>query len=304
MDNIKNGAIQDPRPEEKKALDYIHTTGVTPVTWVEKKTWKRYKQRNQNGSYSCVFQAGAKAIEVLTGKVVSASPYFWRKNYPNEGSFLQDMGDVYYNRYTCLEAVSPSQFQNEVVMNTIKQLTTNIGVTGYRTIRNAKDIEQIAEAIEAYKQCVVLLESNSNEYQLTPIYLGGLTTFGHGICAVDYGLVNGVKTIACEDSAGQTSSPDGLRLITQDFLQHRVFAAMYFLGVKDVSVPQDKFLFTKDMGLGSFGNNVKELQKRLGVKQTGLYWTMTRDAVRKYQKDHGIINTGFCGTITRSYLNS
>jgi hypothetical protein len=286
---IPDGALIDTRPIEEKSLDHLHTAGLVTPNWVEKTSCKRFTQRNQDGSFSCVMQSCAKAIEVLTGKVISATPYFWRKNYPNGGMWLQDAGDIMRNRYSCLETSSPSQNQSEVQMNTIKQLTTNIGCTEYKQIVNPNNIEQIAEAIEAYGQCVILSSSNSDEWQRVPKYLGTPTTFNHAICAVDYGLFSGLKAIFCEDSAGQWSSPDGLRIITQDYLSKRAFGAMYFLGAKDVSVPQDqKFVFNIDMAYGQTSNDIKELQKRLGVIPTGYYGNLTASAVVKYQLSHGI----------------
>jgi hypothetical protein len=239
QDTIPNGVKFDPRPIEAQLKDYLHPSGAFPIKWEEKSTIKRYTQRFQNGSFSCVFQSSAKALEVLTGKIISATPYFWRKNYPQQGAWIQDAGDIFYNRFSTLEKSSPSQNQSESEMNKIKQLTTNIGITGYRTIPNYTSIDQIAEAVGAFGQCLLTLGSNSSEYSKTPVFNGEIATFYHCICVVDFGLVNGVKTLFCEDSAGQNSSPDGSRNITEDFLKRRATGALYFLGAKDVSVPQD-----------------------------------------------------------------
>src|ERR1035437_3407392 len=289
MNEIPNGVAIDPRSEERKALDYQHIGGAVNVNWVEKTSFKKYTQRNQDGSLSCGEQAAAKAIECLMGKVISATPYFWRKNYPVGGMFLQDIGDVNYNRYTCLESVSPSQNQDEPTMNIIHPLTTNIGITGYKILTQPNNLDQIAEAIEQYKQCIILLGSNGEEYTSYPVFNGQPTTFDHYVTGVDYGLVDGVKVIAIEDSAGQWSSADGCRKFTSSFIANRVYGGIYFLGAKDVSVPQDqKFMFNIDMAYGQTSNDIKELQKRLGVIQTGFYGTLTAKAVVKYQLANGI----------------
>jgi hypothetical protein len=290
MNIIPNGAIKDPRTSEQIAKDYLHPAGATGVNWVEKTSFKKYTQRNQDGSLSCGLQAGAKALECLTGKIISATPYFWRKNYPGEGTFMQDIGDILYNRFSCLESSSPSQNQNETQMNTIKPLTTNIGITGYRSI-TSPDIELIAEAIENHKQCIIWIDSNSYEYTTMPEYNGQTPTFSHYVCGVDYGLHNGQKVIAIEDSAGQWSAPDGCRLFTADFLQKRMNRGLYFLGAKDVTVPQDnKFKFLKDLQYGDRGNEVTKLQQRLidmgytiPAGSTGYYGEQTQAAVFRYQ---------------------
>jgi len=239
MNMIQNGVIKDPRPIKKQAVDFKHTAGSVAITWQELDLTKIQlsSQRFQNGSYSCIFQSCASALEKLTGKVCSATPYFWRKNYPDQGAFLQDGGDIFYNRYTTTEAISPSQNQTEAQMNQLKPLTTFLGITGYRQPA-IKDIDQIAESIQAYGQCNVTYDSNSLEYiQLnnTPKYLGNAITFGHCICGQAYGLINGVKTIVCRDSCMNS----GITLITEDFHKNRNTGALYFMGSKDVSVLQD-----------------------------------------------------------------
>ena len=237
MDNI-NGVRRDPRPLEEKAKDYPHLAGAISLDWVEKKEWKKYSNRDQWTSSSCVFQSGAKALEVLTGKIISATPYFWRKNFDEKGAYIQDCGDIFYNRFTTTEELSTSQNQNEAEMNKIKPLTTNLGITGYRTIFNPT-FYNVAEAVAQYGQCIVTFGSSNAEWTLTPKYNGKNADWYHAICCVDWGVKDGVRVLRCEDSTGKNSSPDGTRWITEDFFKQRVTGALYFLGSKDVTVPQD-----------------------------------------------------------------
>ena len=239
VQTIQNGVIKDPRPAEAKAKDFLHTAGSVPIVWqpIDPTKIVLTSQRFQNGSYSCVFQSLASALEKLTGRVISATPYFWRKNYPDTGAYLQDGGDIFYNRFTTTEALSVSQNQTEAQMNQLKQLTTFLGITGYRQPA-IQDIDLIAEAIEGFGQCVVTYNSNAQEYfyqQDTPKYLGGDVTFGHAICGQAYGIINGVKTIVCRDSSRQS----GITYITEDFHKNRNSGALYLMGAKDISVPQD-----------------------------------------------------------------
>lgn len=240
MNQIPHGVVRDPRKRKEKRKDYKHISGSVPIVWKEKSRseWKRYKQRFQSSSFSCVFQSCAKALETMGCDVMSASEYFWRKNYPTQGAYLQDAGEILRKRYFTSESKSPSQNQNEATMNVIKPLDTFMGITGYAFVA-PKNINQIAEAIEAYGHCVLTFESNGDEWKETPICKGTNTTFGHAICAVDYALVNGVKTLICEDSSGQWTSPDGSRLITESFLSKRNTGAMYFTGLVDHSVKEE-----------------------------------------------------------------
>ncbi len=239
MNQIPHGVIEDNRPKSEKRKDYVHIAGSVMINWQEKpqNTWKRYTQRFQAGSYSCLFQSMAKAMETLTSTVMSASEYFWRSNYPAEGAWLQNLGDIAKNRHFTSEIKSPSQNQSEAQMNQIKPLVTVIGATAY-AFPNFKSIDEIAEAIEAYRHCLLTFGSNGDEWQKTPVYLGTPVTFGHCICAIDYTLINGKKVLICEDSSGQWSSSDGLRLITEDFLMKRGTGALYINGIVDYSLPE------------------------------------------------------------------
>jgi len=235
MEEIKNGVIKDPRPTEEKSQDYLHTNLYSglPVTWVEKTEWKLPSERFQSTSSSCVKQSSATAIEVLLKNVISAGTYRLRSNYPGEGMWLQDCGNLDKNTGTVFEIIAPSQNMTEVQMNNFDlPKTLNVKITGYRTFTKLT-IDQVAEAIQAYGNCILIFRSNSQEWKETPKYLGTPITFGHAICAVDFGLKNGQKVLVCRDSAGSSR----VRYITEDFLNKRSDGAMYYTGALITPVP-------------------------------------------------------------------
>jgi len=207
-----------------------------PVVWTEKPehTWQRYTARDQHTSSSCIFHSIAKALETFLGEVVSARPYFWRQNYPHRGASLQNGCDIAKNRHFPTEADEPSMGMEEKDMNVIKALKTSVAGLGYK-FPNFKNIDEIAEAVQAYGQCVITFGSNNNEYTRMPIYYGGKAEWFHAICAVDFTLINGKKVLICEDSVGKNTSPDGSRLITEDFWKHRGTGAVYFTGATSVA---------------------------------------------------------------------
>jgi len=232
---IKSGVAKDPRPEAIKAKDYLHDKlyGGLPVTWVEKKDWKLPSERLQNGSSSCVAQSTATALEVLLKGIMSAGTYRLRKNYPGFGMWLADMGDLDKNKGRVFELLCPSQDMSEEEMNKIVlPKFLNVKVKEYRTFGQL-DIETIAQAIQAYGNCVLTFGSNSSEWKETPKYNGGKITFYHAICGTDYGLKNGKKVIACRDSAGSSR----VRYITEDFLAKRNTGAMYYTSAVVTTVP-------------------------------------------------------------------
>lgn len=72
-----------------------------------------------------------------------------------------------------------------------------------------------------------------------------------------------------------------------------------------------RYRFTFDMGVGTRHVAVSHLQRRLRAERlypadtpiTGYFGTVTRDALRRYQRAHGIRATGYLGPITRRALN-
>lgn len=69
-------------------------------------------------------------------------------------------------------------------------------------------------------------------------------------------------------------------------------------------VPDKPPVFTKDLYRGMTDPDVKLLQERLGVMNTGFFGSLTFGAVQAYQRKYGISPTGYCGPLTRNKLNS
>ena len=66
-----------------------------------------------------------------------------------------------------------------------------------------------------------------------------------------------------------------------------------------------QFKFNKDLYYGQTNPDIVQLQKRLGVIQTGYFGVLTRAAVVQYQKAHNIAPAvGYCGILTRTSLNN
>jgi len=71
--------------------------------------------------------------------------------------------------------------------------------------------------------------------------------------------------------------------------------------VKPLPIPKE--LITDTLRYGSKGTQVKLLQKKLGLKQDGIFGTMTDKSVRDFQKAGGLKVDGWVGVETRKYLN-
>lgn len=126
-----------------------------------------------------------------------------------------------------------------------------------------------------------------------------------------YGWENG--KILYRNSWGESWGNKGNGSIPENEVEQVIFDAISFMDVPDSLIERAKnmqYIFTTDMKVGSKGNAVTQLQKRLisyGLLQrnepTGTYGKETEWAVRDFQKIKGIQITGQIGPITRKALN-
>lgn len=306
-DNFLNlGVIDDPRSDEEKAKDWQHEeiAGAVPLKWVEKpqNKWRSYDLRDQDGSSSCVSQASAKAFEILDEKniVYSAHPIYRRRmNYPDGGMYLQNAGDIAKNGGTTTEALDPSQHLNETNMNRDIIVDTPAKIAGYVNI-NYRDIDAVAEAIEAHGHCVMIFHGNRKEWTDIPKYNPALPVdIGHSICAVDYFLYNGEKVILIEDSWGRatTMGNGGQRLITAEYLNNRFSGGIYFLPAAPAPTRRSLWNFEKPLTYGMRNSeDVVALQNALkyeglfpaAIASSGNYLTITAKAVLAFQRKYSV----------------
>lgn len=320
------GALKDPRPAEEQMKNYEHKElGMAfPIVWREKaqSEWKKFSIRNQDGSSSCGGQAGAKALETLLGSVISAHPiYRKRSNYPAEGMWAQDIGQILKNHGTTTEDLDISQDLSEQGMNREIVVKTPLKIAAY-AFPNVKDIEEIAQAIEARGHVVLLLHANLEEWNDFPIYNGKMFNMGHFVCGVDYFMYNNQKCILVEDSWGKFYGLNGQRIISEDYLYKRFDEAMYFIKDSLVTTPsKPKYDFKKILTYGMMREkDVKALQDILkyeglfstSIESTGNYLQLTAKSVLEWQKKHKVASTSElnylagrrCGSKTIKVLNS
>lgn len=298
------GLLEDNRDDVAKSKDYLHTdaelASAVPLNWIERDptTWKAYPARNQWKTSTCVAQAAAKALYVLGYDILSAHPqYRGRKNFPGEGMYLYDVGDLIKKPGTVLESIDPSQMKLEVDMNAelsavVKEELKYTQAKGFTYVFVQKSqnwFEDIAQQIEQHGHCLLTFGSNYTEWTSIPA-VNGEVKWGHCVCAIDYVIYKGKKYIVIEDSWGANATEfDDRRLISEEFLMARGTGAMYFLKPQDV-IPV-KFKFTRNLKKGDTGNDVVKLQdvmKYLGymsdsIPSNGIFGPRTFEAVCKFQ---------------------
>jgi hypothetical protein len=203
------GLLEDTRSVIDKEKDY-QSDEVIPMAvalnWNRDRSQApKYSIRNQNGSSSCVGQAGAKALEAITGTVASAHPQYRRRaNFPGLGMYLQNMLDLVKRLGTTTEALDKSQNMTEAQMNADIYVQTPLTEPLY-VCEGFRDIDIIAQAIEQYKHCILTFGTNYQEWaQETPqIVPNSYVMFGHAVCATYYYTnERGQKCILIDESWG------------------------------------------------------------------------------------------------------
>lgn len=324
----RDGLIKDPRPAEEVSLDYRPPEGAALPEWREKpeSEWKSYTSREQDGSLSCMAQAGAKAYETETGVVVSAHPsYRSRDNFPQGGMYAADLGQTFYKVGTTTEALDVSQRQNESQLNRNITVQTPLKIAGYYwpykkfIDQAASAIDQIAMAIDANKHCILIVHCYKSEWTAVPVVSNKPQSgydFGHGVCGIDYLIYKGEKAILIEDSTGHFNSlklpppldKKGHRILTESFIKGRIYEAITFV---QAPLPPP-FKFSQTMRAGMKGGEIKKLQETLNTKfisklpklvADGNFGAKTSTTAKEFQAFYKLTADGIVGKNTRVALN-
>lgn len=294
LENYK-GVAQDTRTPEEKEKDYqasdILGGAVTEIKWEEKTSWTTLSLRKQITSSSCGAQSLAKILEYFNKDVMSATPpYHFRANYPGEGMYAKDIGEV-AKKKTTTEALCPSQNMTEVEMNAANIPENRpFGISAYYFL--PIDMDMIATALEKGHGVIFGIGSHIAEWTEIPQVIDGKLTFSHFVACVpkNYLLYKGEKAVVIDDSvnAYSTLNGTGQRILTEKFLKNRAWAALAI--VPEVKQEKPVYTFTKSMVYGDRGEEVKKLQQVLiyeGLLKSGLdtgyFGGLTLKAVMAFQ---------------------
>ena len=328
MEEIKyQGAAIDPRTEEEKERDYKHEeiASAAPVAWVDKtqEMWRKFSVRFQDGSSSCMAQAGAKILGIENhleeNKFIVFSAldvYDRRTNKPGEGMWLQDMLSILSKFGATTEERMKSQDMNEAQMNApVNRTAEDIEIAqkfkagGYVTITDYTNIDTIADIVlNKGKGVAIMIFSRLDEWIDVPTikdpdyHLPG-AAIRHGIAVVDAFLYKGEKALLIDDSWGKSYGLNGQRILTESWIKKRCYGAGYLKNLSNTwqtdkpEPTKPHYTFTKFLTYGlRKDRDVIALQNILKYEQlfpqdtesTGNYLSMTAEAVRKFQVKHGI----------------
>lgn len=312
------GALEDLRHQSLKDLDYKHeeVASATSPLWLKKDSYRHYPVKDQSNSSSCVANATALIMgienEIEEGEYVDLSArdiYTKRFNFPSEGMHFVDALGIAKDYGSTLEVCMPSNGKGEVKMNenidrkvSDQQIAKIFKAGGY--VQLPIDIDTIASVSEKGKGILLGFKFNYDEWISTPKLLHDTAPLHHGVAGVDFTLTNDSKALVIQDSWGNhTSTVNGQRFITEDFLKARCTFAGYLL---DLSNDPEKITFKP-----TFDGSIKSLQDILKyegyfpttIKSTGYMGAITKNALIKFQTAHNINPPqGYFGEITKAYL--
>lgn len=315
------GLIPDPRPVSEKELDYLHEEiagDVVPVYKVGMTNLNHYPEENQNFTSSCVAHGVTLGATKGSPRLSKMFTYRQRANFPLEGMWLQNAGEILKNTGACLYQTLPntnleSEANNIVISDATKKEAADHKVTNYIQIQNPT-IDKIASVINQGYPVAIIIYGSIKEWSKEFPTLEDNPTMAnaavrHCIAAVDAFTIGNTKYLKIQDSAWFGGYK--VRYLSEDFIKARCYGAMYTITLEPATYPKPNHVFTYDIGQRDSGPEVVWLQKRLQYEGTfpktqdctGLFAGITLKAVKDYQTRYGIPSTGFVGPITRRRLN-
>jgi len=350
---IVSGVLPDDRPPELKAKDYKTEELIKqPIMALQWQTWEEWKSKPENlkmlndiavnhqgGVGSCAAQASSLALAInnyLEDKKflkLSAKPiYARRKNKPNAGMYMDDMGTICINYGTIPEVLYPTPNDNEINMSSLDDY-----ISAYEAMAKAlraknyfwlnPNIDSFANILSLNKPIVLTVVFGDGEFEkLVPEILPVVPKYGHAICALPnaYFTYNGKKAILIQNSWGTGIGYGGRQILTEDwFRNNRVVCGIWFedlnnLAVFNSQITKPRYQFTREMEVGMRGEDIAMLQTCLaclsdsqgalfplwqGQSPTGYFGGITRNAVQRFQTLYGINPVGRVGPETLAKLN-
>jgi hypothetical protein len=315
------GCLDDTRPEEEKLKDWTHKEIVAKtasVVWTDRMaTIKKYPQRNQDGSYTCVMQTCAKMLGINnaneSGAYVDLSAfdgYDRRSNKPQGGMIGNDAFQIVKDYGLTLDQFIPSQKLGEPASVDRKPFMEDVGkvfrIANYAIL--PIDIDEIASVLALGTPVMLWFEYFYDEWGNVPTLKHNETTAPsrHSITGVNFTLYQGKKAIYAEDSTPVSGQDNGQRILTEDFIKARCIYAAYSFDLKNgATIPEaqpDDPVLAKPKYIGGqlkFGDKsdkVKNLQNVLKYdgeflmeqSSTGLYGAITAKAVLAYQLKYSV----------------
>lgn len=311
--------------------------------WVEKKIneFVTYPKRNQGVQSSCVSYTLAKQLsvdELQENKVwreLSPRSTYSYTAIPGVGSSSITATKLAVKQGMTLEYLLRTDglpesevIKNEDYYSDAKQIALVYKPQSY--IECGTDFETLASILQRHKDqgikkviAITVVGENNGTWRSTfpqiPNNPNTAKSWYHRVAVTDFGLLNGKKVIAIDNSWGDQIGNGGQQFLTEEY-QPFMYGGMYTLnqpdnwqqlGISTITPP--KYYWSKDLEFGSSGQDVLALQQALQsmgmfpistiVKITGNYYGITKKGVELFQAAMALPITGKVDIETRNKLN-
>jgi hypothetical protein len=347
---FKTGLLPDPRSPEERAKDYLTSElfEAGEIEWVDFEQWKQKPEiqkmlnelpvYSQDGSSSCVSQSIALIATINNwkeeGKAIKFSArgiYARRNNKYQQGMWFQDGAELFRTYGVVPEPILPSQDLNEDEMNRLDDYLPSYDLIGkIYASKNyfwVNSFDEVVQVISRGYPCQIGVRFGNGEWnRVAPQILTNNLQWSHSICCLPfaYFTYQGKRAVLIQDSWSANSGWNGRRILTEDWFQGaRFMGGLWYEDMNNFAVYNTssaqlpKYQWTRDLYVGSRGEDVKMLQLALGMIKdeqgylfplisqtpTGYYGGLTRSAVARFQRINNLLSTGIFDAPTRAKLN-
>ncbi len=344
--DLQHGATDKPEDYfQPRSWRHEEIAGATqPATWIEKdlKTgFKSYPMRSQGSQLTCTTYALAKQLSVdeiiENGQWRELSP---RSIYPyvvqpGGGSHSLFATKLATKQGMTLESLLKTDGLSEIEARSDTGYVTDAKLVAqvYKPdsfIECSADFETVASILQSFekqgkrKVITVTVAGINNGTWLSAIPVPpspGLPAhllWFHRISVTDFGLINGKKVLAFDNSFGEEAGNKGQQFLTEEYAR-ATYGGIYTLNRPDdlasmsTAITPPVYEWTRDLVRGSSGPDVMALQQALQslgmfpistvVKPTGAFFGVTQKGVELFQSAFGLPVTGKVDLITRIQLN-
>ncbi len=321
------GALIDTRSIDEKKEDphiseIVATSAVVTYKELRPDEIRVFGVQDQGSKSDCVAESRRKIKRILFKvnknlDIDFSSVAFYRKrsNFPSGGMAASDAIALDANIGMTLNALVPSdELTNESMANALQPDAYNDDVAAvFRNVNKdviftPGDLDTPAATIQKTRKGVMMwfyftgMEWSAEvpviqDYHLD-LYAPG--TARHSVVGIEPALYKGQKGIWIDDSAAF----GGLhrRFVTEDFYKARNWFASYPIAFKFEGDKGQRPVF-KDGDIVSLQNCLKyEGVFPSNVDSTGVYGSITTQAVRDFQKKYGLEQVGSVGPLTKAKL--
>lgn len=314
-----------------------------PGNWVEKDPaggFTTYPKRDQGVKVDCTCYGAAKSLSIDALQEMGlyrelspdmAYPYVVQ---PGGGASSLDAMNFVAANGMGVDALYPSDALSEAEGESAAALPSDNKKIGMlyapaAIVQSASDFETIASIIETFRSqgirkavtVTIIGQNNGTWYSATPSVPSPSNqnpNWYHRVTVTDYGLINGEKVLAIDNSWGTAVGNGGQQFLAQGWEPY-MFGAIYTVSRADAQLPatppaKPTHSWSAALGPGSTGPDVLALQQALQslgmfpassvLAPTGNYGGITKSAVTTYQASFALPQTGLVDPATMASLNA